>query len=507
MADVIRIKRRTAGAPGAPASLANAEIAYNEVEDILYYGKGTGGTGGSATTVIPIGGPGAFAPINSPALTGSPTAPTVTPATDNSTKIATTAFVQSAISAVSSGVTSIAATDGLNASAPSGAVVIGINNNGIANGKLGQMPAHTYKGNNTGSSASPIDLTVAQVMTDLGAAPLNSPGFTGTPTGPTAANGTNNTQLATTAFVLGSRLDQFAAPTIDVSWGNHRITALLDPASAQDAATKAYVDAIAQGLDPKDTADLATTAALPANTYANGTAGVGATLTGNANGALSVDSVAVAAGDILLVKNEAAGEHNGLYVVSNAGSAGAPYVLTRHASMDSANEFSGAFVPVGSDGTVNANTLWLANPSTPVTVGTTTIPFTQLNSATSYVPGNGINIAGNVISAVGVAGRISVGGSGIDIDVAYVGQSSITTLGTITTGTWHGSTIDVAHGGTGATTLTGYVKGNGTSAMTASASIPSTDITGLGTMAAQNANAVAITGGTIDGVELDGGTF
>jgi hypothetical protein len=63
-------------------------------------------------------------------------------------------------------------------------------------------------------------------------------------------------------------------------------------------------------------------------------------------------------------------------------------------------------------------------------------------------------------------------------------------------------TIDVANGGTGATTLTGYVKGNGTSAMTAVATVPSTDITGLGTMSTQNANAVAITGGTVNGTSV-----
>ena len=63
-------------------------------------------------------------------------------------------------------------------------------------------------------------------------------------------------------------------------------------------------------------------------------------------------------------------------------------------------------------------------------------------------------------------------------------------------------TIDVANGGTGASTLTGYVKGNGTSAMTAVATVPSTDITGLGTMSTQNATAVAITGGTIDGTSI-----
>ena len=74
-------------------------------------------------------------------------------------------------------------------------------------------------------------------------------------------------------------------------------------------------------------------------------------------------------------------------------------------------------------------------------------------------------------------------------------------------------TLPVGNGGTGATTLTGYVKGNGTSAMTASSTIPNTDISGLGTMSTQNANNIAVTGGsltnltTFDGITIDGGTF
>ena len=67
-------------------------------------------------------------------------------------------------------------------------------------------------------------------------------------------------------------------------------------------------------------------------------------------------------------------------------------------------------------------------------------------------------------------------------------------------------TVPVANGGTGAATLTGYVKGNGTSAMTASATVPSTDITGLGTMSTQNANNVAVTGGTVSGTTLTSDT-
>ena len=60
MANTVRIKRRSSGAAGAPSSLANAELAFNEVDDILYYGKGTGGAGGTATTIETVGGKGAF---------------------------------------------------------------------------------------------------------------------------------------------------------------------------------------------------------------------------------------------------------------------------------------------------------------------------------------------------------------------------------------------------------------------------------------------------------------
>jgi len=83
---------------------------------------------------------------------------------------------------------------------------------------------------------------------------------------------------------------------------------------------------------------------------------------------------------------------------------------------------------------------------------------------------------------------------------------NITLTGAVLAGAWNGSTIAVAYGGTGATTLTGYVKGNGTSAMTASATIPNTDITGLGTMSTQGSDAVTITGGTANGLTIGAST-
>jgi hypothetical protein len=140
------------------------------------------------------------APLASPALTGTPTAPTVTPGTDSTTKIATTAFVQSAVAAVSSGVTNVTAGTGLTGGG-SGAVTIAVATNGVTNALAAQMAANTLKGNNTGATANAVDLTVAQTMTLLGAAPLASPTFTGTPAAPTPATADNTTKIATTAYV------------------------------------------------------------------------------------------------------------------------------------------------------------------------------------------------------------------------------------------------------------------------------------------------------------------
>jgi hypothetical protein len=111
MANTIRIKRRASGNAGAPGSLANAELAYNEVDDVLYYGKGAGGLGGTATTVEAIGGSGAYVGLSgTQTITGNKTfsgtialgasaTATTKSANNNSTSVATTAYVDSAVSA------------------------------------------------------------------------------------------------------------------------------------------------------------------------------------------------------------------------------------------------------------------------------------------------------------------------------------------------------------------------------------------------------------------------
>ena len=230
--------------------------------------------------------------------------------------------------------------------------------------------------------ATPTSANLAALVTDetgtAGSVVLSvSPAFTGTPTTPTAANGTNTTQMASTAYVLATKLNQFAVPTASIAMNAQAITGLLDPSAAQDAATKNYVDLTAQGFNQKPTARLGTAAALPANTYANGTAGVGATLTATAVGVLTVDGISVVLNDIVFVKNEAAGANNGLYKCTTAGTAGVAYILTRSTSMDASAEYQGALFAVDSEGTANANSLWLNTNTSAPTVGTTAITFVQ----------------------------------------------------------------------------------------------------------------------------------
>lgn len=153
---------------------------------------------------------------------------------------------------------------------------------------------------------------------------------------------------------------------------NHKLTAVTDPTSAQDAATKNYVDTVAQGLDVKGSCRLATAAALPTNVYANGASGVGATLTGVALAALFVDGTAVVANDRILVKNEAAPAKNGIYVVTVVGSAGLAYVLTRSTDYDTADtEVTGGTYTAILAGATNIATAWVMTTAGAITMGTT----------------------------------------------------------------------------------------------------------------------------------------
>ena len=234
-------------------------------------------------------------------------------------------------------------------------------------------------------------------------------------------------------------------PSGNIAVGSNRITGLSDPSSAQDAATKAYVDAVKTGLDVKDSVRVATTANITIATALN-------------NGD-TLDGVTLATDDRVLVKNQDTGSQNGIYVVAVS--------PARSTDFDADSEVTaGAFTFV-EEGTTNADSGWVLTTDDDITVGTTAIAFAQFSGAGQVTAGTGLTKSGNTINAVGTADRISVAADAINIDTGYVGQTSLTTLGTIGTGTWEATDVAVAHGGTGVSTFTsnGVLYGNGTSAV------------------------------------------
>lgn len=268
-----------------------------------------------------------------------------------------------------------------------------------------------------------------------------------TATSITASSG--NLTIAAAAGNNSVNLTPTGTGTVDV--GSKRITSVAEPTQATDAATKQYVDAVKTGLTVKDSARVATTGALTV-TYNNGTAGVGATLTNaNTQAALTIDSVPLVVGDRVLVKDQASALQNGIYTVTNIGSASTNWVLTRATDFDQSpnGEIGGGDFVFVQEGTINADNGYVVTTNGTITVGTTSIDWAQFSGAGQVVAGDGLTKTGNTLNVVGTANRITVSADAVDISSSYVGQSTITTLGTIGTGTWQGTLISPTYGGTG----------------------------------------------------------
>jgi hypothetical protein len=399
MANTIRIKRRTGGSAGAPSTLENAELAFNEVGSVLYYGVGTGGVGGSATSIIPIAGNGAFVDLSS-----------------NQTVGGTKTF------------------------------------------------SNTITGSVSGNAATATALATGRTISISGDLTYTSPSFDGT--GNVTAAGTlatvnsnigtftkitiNDKGLATAG--ANAILNDIGAPTSSFSFGSQLLTSLADPVSNQDAATKYYVDSVAQGLDIKASVVTASTANIT-----------------TLSGLLTVAGVTLTAGQRVLVKNQTASEDNGIYLASAT-------AWSRSPDADTWDELVSAFVFV-EEGT-NADTGWVCTINAGGTLGTTPITWTQFSGAGTYTNGTGLTLTGNVFSITNTA-----------VTPASYGDASKTLTATVN------------------------AQGQLTALADTSIAIANTQVSGLGTMSTQSASSVAITGGSItnlttfDGITIDGGTF
>ena len=204
-----------------------------------------------------------------------------------------------------------------------------------------------------------------------------------------------------------------------------------DPQTALQAATKEYVDTIAAaGLHYHDPVRVEREGNLSAD-YDNGTAGVGATLTNNSTqAALVIDGVTLSTNDRVLIYEQTDATQNGVYTVTNTGSASTNWVLTRSTDTDSyapsdPNSFGKGDAFFVLEGAAGAGELYVMNTEGTITFGTTNITFTQVAATAVYSAGNGITLTGTVFAADAGTG-VTVDGSGINIGQAVETSSDVT---------------------------------------------------------------------------------
>lgn len=209
-------------------------------------------------------------------------------------------------------------------------------------------------------------------------------------------------QIASGAAIATSKLADAAnfilrggsvAFTANQSMGSNRLTNVADPTSAQDAATKAYVDATAQGLDVKQSVRAVSTTNL------------------TLSGTQTVDGVSLVANDRILVAGQTTASQNGIYVVA----AGA---WARSSDADVSADVTAGMYAFVEEGTVYADTGWILTTNGAITLNTTNLTFTQFTGAASIVGGAGLTKTGNTLDVVAADNSLQVNADSVQVKIA-----------------------------------------------------------------------------------------
>jgi hypothetical protein len=417
----------------------------------------------------------------------------------------------------------------------------------IANGGTGQTTAAAAITALTGTQTSGRYLRsdgtnaalAAIVAADVPTLNQNTTGTAANVTGVVAVanGGTNATTASAARTSLGAAASGANTDITSVALTTGTISTA--PSASTDIVNKSYADSISTGINFHSACNYATTAALsPANTYNNGSSGVGATLTASSNGTLTVDSYVLLSTDVgkrILIKNEATGANNGVYTLTQAGTVLLPYILTRATDYDTSgsgtNEIDQGDLMLVLAGTVNANTSWVQQTALPITVGTTALVFTQFAAVQTYTAGTGLTLSTNQFSItnIGTAGTygsasaVPVFVTNAQGQVTSVTNTSIAISGSAVSGNISGNaanvtgTVAIANGGSGQTTAQlamnafagavtsgSYLRGNGTNVVMNT--IQAADVPTLNQNTTGSAGSVAnaLTSGT--GISFSAGT-
>jgi len=202
--------------------------------------------------------------------------------------------------------------------------------------------------------------------------------------------------------------------------------------NATDAATKAYVDSVATGLDVKASVRAATTANVNLSTALE-------------DGDV-IDGVTLATGNRVLVKDQSTGSQNGIYVVQASGAA------VRAADADADAEVTAGLFTFVEEGTTNGNTGWVLTTDNPITVGATELVFSQFSGSGSITGGAGLTLTGNDLSVNVDDSTIEISSDTLRVKDAGITAAKLATSAVdVSTATVTG-TLPVAKGGTGAIT-------------------------------------------------------